>query len=679
MQRKRKRKSKEQIALKESNSNKKKLPLWFKAITIVGLLCVLLLIVGYGAIRFYLKGDGFRENTANSIGKVLGGEAEISSHSWSGWDLKTTDFNFTKGKGNLRKVEAEGLDIGLDISSISSEAWDIPHVDIEQLRLYFSEADQDYQAYQAKKPSGLAALFPYKTKLNSFEVEQVTTELSLKGKQYVFSEMLAQGEVSDNEVYKLELSKGYVSLPIDKFEKIEHLDSTLLFENGDLILSNARVKILDGRSANVDAKYLAETNLFSADISTGGIDIQPFLPSDWRTRLSGLADLEFEFSSGGEHGGEKYEGSVVLNNGRVRKVPILDQLASFTNNTSYRNLELSTCKCDVLILDGDVRLTNIEIEDKGELAIFGDLTVMKDQRVEGALSLGVPKGLLSFLPGAETKVFHPGERGLLWTEVEISGTVDFFKENLSKRLRDAASASMLEMIPGTAEGFLDVLSGKSDGSDLPGPLADKAKIVSEGREVVGETAKAAVGMGVDAISGLLGVGSSSRDLQWWAQLEGMEVSLSSKWKQSEEIYSNTSSPFAELFENQKILAQFFAKKNKGKAREMIEAARKNASSEASQLKSFFTDKEYVAFLFDDPNPDVQDSAVKSVLYAAVQITEGEVLLFKIKSMQADTKFTKINLQDVVESVRIPQQKKKGLIEEIIPDVNPIDLIPNPFK
>ena len=62
------------------------------------------------------------------------------------------------------------------------------------------------------------------------------------------------------------------------------------------------------------------------------------------------------------------------------------------------------------------------------------LRVERDRRIDGRFRLGLVPGVLARIPGAETIVFQPGERGLLWTTLRVTGTIDDPEEDLTGRL-----------------------------------------------------------------------------------------------------------------------------------------------------------------------------------------------------------------------------------------------------
>ena len=114
------------------------------------------------------------------------------------------------------------------------------------------------------------------------------------------------------------------------------------------------------------------------------------------------------------------------------------------------------------------------------------------------------------VPGAESKVFLRGEKGLLWAPLRITGTMDHPKEDLSARMVAAAGERMFELVPETGEMALKFAHDTV--TELPQTVIDSggqiiddaAELINEGTDIIRE----GVGGVLDLI---LGVGSSKGD------------------------------------------------------------------------------------------------------------------------------------------------------------------------
>ncbi|HEY8960655.1 MAG TPA: hypothetical protein VIM57_00515, partial [Luteolibacter sp.] len=155
---------------------------------------------------------------------------------------------------------------------------------------------------------------------------------------------------------------------------------------------------------------------------------------------------------------------------------------------------------------------DLVIASEGLVRIEGTLAV-RDRRLDGSFRLGLAPGTLAQIPGAETDVFLPGERGLLWAPLRITGTLDDPKEDLTSRLIAAAGMRMFDVLPETGERVLK----------FSRTVVNHAPI-EKGIEAVGKGVEKGIETGVKAIDkadellhgvnrtldGLLGGGSSEQ-------------------------------------------------------------------------------------------------------------------------------------------------------------------------
>jgi hypothetical protein len=128
------------------------------------------------------------------------------------------------------------------------------------------------------------------------------------------------------------------------------------------------------------------------------------------------------------------------------------------------------------------------------IRLEGDFSI-KGKAIDGLFRLGLVPGTLASIPGAERDVFLPGERGLLWAPIRITGTLDDPKEDLTDRLMMAAGMRMFDVIPESGEKVFKFT--KSVLGETPDKVIDQGlKVIDEGERVI-EGAE-------DVIKGILG-------------------------------------------------------------------------------------------------------------------------------------------------------------------------------
>jgi hypothetical protein len=175
-------------------------------------------------------------------------------------------------------------------------------------------------------------------------------------------------------------------------------------------------------------------------VSFDKLPIREWLPVSWKNHVAGAA-------AGDVHWKGKnpkletalVQGSLRVENGRVRGLPFLQKLASITGKKSIEALELNACSAELHWENSTLEIRDIAVEDKGKFRIEG-LVSVRAKSLGGALRLGVAREYLEWLPHAE-EVFSTERGGYLWTTVRLSGTMEQPQQDLSPRIIEALKES----------------------------------------------------------------------------------------------------------------------------------------------------------------------------------------------------------------------------------------------
>lgn len=145
-------------------------------------------------------------------------------------------------------------------------------------------------------------------------------------------------------------------------------------------------------------------------------------------------------------GGLRQEGTLHLDDGVVKSVPVLEKVATYTRSERFKRLGLNEAKAD-FVKDGDhIRLSNIAIQSDGLVRVEGTM-LLEGEKLNGQLQVGITPGTLRWIPGAEKKVFNQSRDGFLWTDLLLTGTTAEPKENLTARLVQAAGETLIQEAP----------------------------------------------------------------------------------------------------------------------------------------------------------------------------------------------------------------------------------------
>ena len=222
-----------------------------------------------------------------------------------------------------------------------------------------------------------------------------------------------------------------------------------------------------------------------------GIKCDELLSADWSKRLTG--DVASSFIIEHRSTGPLATGTLTLKNGVLTALPMLDSLAAYADTRRFRVLNLSDARADWRWQQGEISLTNLVLSSESLVRLEGQLTI-RGRSLDGLLRLGLATGTLAAIPGAETVVFLPGERGMLWSPLHISGTLDDPEEDLTKRLMDAAQNRMFDVIPETGEKVLKFTRS----------ILGESGAVGKGVEVIDSAAGTLGGTLGGVLNGLLG-------------------------------------------------------------------------------------------------------------------------------------------------------------------------------
>jgi hypothetical protein len=175
-------------------------------------------------------------------------------------------------------------------------------------------------------------------------------------------------------------------------------------------------------------------------VSFDKLPVREWLPVSWKHHVAGAAAGDVHWR--GENPKletASVQGSLRVQDGRVRGLPFLQKLASITGKKSIEELELNACSAELHWENSRLEIRDIAVEDKGKFRIEG-LVSVRQKSLGGALRLGLAREYLEWLPRAE-EVFPAERGGYLWTTVHLSGTLEQPQQDLSPRIIEALKES----------------------------------------------------------------------------------------------------------------------------------------------------------------------------------------------------------------------------------------------
>ena len=460
---------------------------------ILAILVLAVILAGFGGyfwLKSYLHSDDFRVFLGEKVGDAMGANAQFELFEWQGMEAKTKGFSSENGK-LIRSMRADDVQARVNLSGVRRGAWEVSDLRVKRLDLVIdtredansvTTADEDNDLSPASSSSGeggfLAGLLPDRAELISAEIERLNLNLKTTAGRLRASNIIARIDAARADgAYDVNLSDGLIETtwfgsPLDL------MSARGKYQGGRLFLTESKSKVYERGILDLNGEV--DGGKFGFYGNLRDVRGEELVSADWQKRITGDLATEFTVQSGRALADGKYadtimRGELELKRGVLTSLPILDTIAAYANSRRFRRLNFSEAKLKYKKEGDRLELTEIILAAEGLVRVEGRLT-LDDGRVDGRFKVGIMPGTLAHIPGAETKVFIRGEKGLLWSPLHITGTVDAPKEDLSDRMIAAAGERMFELVPET--GKMALKFARDSAVQLPG------KAVVTGTDVI---------------------------------------------------------------------------------------------------------------------------------------------------------------------------------------------------
>ena len=238
--------------------------------------------------------------------------------------------------------------------------------------------------------------------------------------------------------------------------RVEEFDARS--RNGEVFLTGARLRTGENGLLKLEGEFSPASKECRATYSA--IPVGLLLPPDWRAKLTGK--LSGAASLALADGTEIKKGEVILSEGELSALPLLDKIAELTRTDGFRRMNLHKGSARFSGNPaGTMTVTDLLLESSGLLKVEGAFT-LREGRIDGTVQVGLVPSALEWIPGAKEKVFTTARDGYLWTPVKLSGPATHPVEDLSTRLAAAAVHQTIdstkESVRKNAQGVLDLVA-----------------------------------------------------------------------------------------------------------------------------------------------------------------------------------------------------------------------------
>ncbi|KIE57834.1 hypothetical protein A946_10985 [Methylacidiphilum kamchatkense Kam1] len=436
-------------------------------VVILSLLFVGLIVSFFSIIDGYIASQGFRTFLSQKITEAIQVEGSFEPLHLQG-NLLLTDKYTGRGKPSspIESIVGSNIECQLLLRKIFSGFWYIELLNVNNLEVVFKEQlpkelstgspNLSLASYNETdsphKEAFYKNLIPTKVELKRVVINNCTLKWP---KQIVGGGKLDSMSVellksSGTDMWTAQGKGGHLTFgsldPLTIKELFLKIFSDGLYISKFVVVSQPHGRI----EANGEWKWASKEK--NMELTLDSLPLPLFLPASWKGKIDG--DINGKtFLSQSPTMETSLEGTIYLKNGVIEALPLLASLALL--GTTNR-LPIDIGKANLFVSKSKTELSNIEMECKGKIRIEGQIEVIGDQ-IYGKLFTGINPEQLAFMPGAKEKVFSQEKNGYQWTTVNISGSLQNPKEDLSPRLTAAATQTIKESAGQIIQSALDFI------------------------------------------------------------------------------------------------------------------------------------------------------------------------------------------------------------------------------
>jgi hypothetical protein len=385
-------------------------------------------------ISRFIHSPEFARFLASRASQALKLEASLDPLRWEGDSALSEGLTLIGGESAaLERLEAKVLRAKWNWRALLSGAWEIEHIDIQNLSATFKSRTETAppapaSASAEKSHSRLASWLPSRFELGRFDVRKA---------DFRFGEIQSTGQslviqrVSGG--YDIESRGGSVSIPglpplAHAQGRIREREGVFYFDDARFFLSSAGSLVASGNTGP-NARLT---------LNWDGVPVESLPFPVLAKHLDGTSQGQATLDAQGI-----WRGKISFTGARLQDLPLLKNVASFLRDPAWSRPQLQKLSTDFEWSVGNLKLTNLVVESSGLARIEGSASVAHGGELSGQLELGLDPNTLKLLPGARETLFAATRNGWYWSPVQLSGTLSEPKEDLSPRLAACLAGAVL--------------------------------------------------------------------------------------------------------------------------------------------------------------------------------------------------------------------------------------------
>ncbi len=414
-------------------------------------------LVGLGFIAMYLvnsylEGEDFRASSEEKLNEISPhiGVSIKDTLQVSGSNLVLPKFELqSKDKSQLISVE----DISVDINrfALLDRLAHIEQLELKKLKINLDTSSLPPLDLSKKDSSDPSSYAPNKWQVDKVLSLDTSTQLTIGDKVYNYNNYKATATplAQNNKSWRIDLTGGDIYTPLFLLEKARVREAKFIIKPESISLEKATLSLAPGEMT-LNGLYKMKNKDWLVRLHAEDAPIAKLLDNNWKKRITGELDANLVFR-GNDSRLNLLTGRVALLDAHAEALPILEEF-KIGNSYPYRSLDFSRVSAEVQYpyhsdnqsISNAWLIKDIFIQADRKITVTGYLLIKENRGLGGTLRLGIPREIHERIPFfnlvINADIFSEQDRdGFCWAKVNMSGTLDSPREDLSARLKSVLS------------------------------------------------------------------------------------------------------------------------------------------------------------------------------------------------------------------------------------------------
>ena len=452
-----------QFAFRNPQSNppsvqRLRLPLILTAAVIISLF----LGGGIALYSFVHSGAG-NEWLTQRLNRSLRIDGKLGPMTWHGLSFSSSGYSGTgQSKSRVRSLDASDISAHLNWPMLFSRIWDLDQVSVEKANVYLGKRPTN-SGEQKSTNGGSEIKLPHLS-IFDFQIDRIAIN---EGDLHWSAGQDASGELLGTKIIAIRRGEdswdisasggkaqhtGLPSVTLDSLSAsteskgVTITQAKLLGQNGGTISLNGFVALDQDQTSRIHTEF-------------SGVSINDLYPET--LHLNGIA------SGNADYAGtiQREDAGIITGSLHVDKMRadwsvFLGRIGPFIKTSSMDDWALDSVDTQVVYRGQHIEFSHLVAKYQDQAKIEGNGTIDSGQ-INARFSIGLSTAILKWLPGVQQKVFTEQRDGLYWAPVQLTGTPQNPKEDLSKRVASALQESIgkefKDQAKDAVKSFLDLL------------------------------------------------------------------------------------------------------------------------------------------------------------------------------------------------------------------------------